>query len=59
VVIAQQHAVAFDEVEQVRHLLQVRRDIRVVPGEVRVVELNVDYVLDLAVRRVQLAGSVQ
>ena len=46
VVVGEQRAVAADEVQQVRHLLEVRRDVPVVPQEVRVVELDLDDVLD-------------
>ena len=45
------------EVQQVRHLLEVGRDVRVVPQKVRVVELQVDDVLDIALRRMQLTTS--
>ncbi len=38
-----------------RHLLEVRGNVRVIAREVNVVELNVDDVLDVAVRRVQRA----
>ena len=57
VVVRQQCPVALDEVEQVRHLLEVGRDVRVVTQEVRVVELDVDDVLDLVVLRLEVAGS--
>ena len=50
VVVREQGAVAADEVQQVRHLLEVRRDVSAVPQEMRVVELNLDHVLD-AVRK--------
>ena len=49
-------AVRAHEVEQVRHLLEVGRDVRVVPPEVDVVEDDVDDVLDLCVGRLQLAA---
>ena len=49
-----ERAVVLDEVEQVRHLLEVGRDVRVVPQEVHVVELEVDDVLDRAVLRLKL-----
>src|SRR2546425_13114096 len=42
--------VVLDEIEQVRHLLEIRGDVGVVPSEVRVVELDVDHVLDGALR---------
>ena len=41
-----QRAVVLNEVQQVRHLLEVGRDVRVVPPEVDVVELELDDVLD-------------
>jgi hypothetical protein len=46
VVVGEQRAVVHDEVEQVRHLLQVGRDIWIVPAEVHVIELDVDDVFD-------------
>ena len=49
----EQRAVAGQEVLQRRHLLEVGRDVRVVPGEVGVVVLDVD---DVLVRRRQMAG---
>ena len=57
VVVGQQHAVVLDEVEQVGHLLQVRRHVGVVAGEVDVVELDVNDVLDLLVSRIELAAA--
>ncbi|HEU4731937.1 MAG TPA: hypothetical protein VFT22_28775 [Kofleriaceae bacterium] len=56
-VIAEQRAVAGDELEQVRHLLEVGRHARVVAPEVDVVELHVDHVLDPAVRSVERAAG--
>src|SRR5260370_1068869 len=38
-------AVGGEEVEQVRHLLEIGRDVGVVPGEVDVVEDETDHVL--------------
>ena len=55
--VAEQDAVALDEVEQIGHLLEVGRDVGVVAGEVRVVELDVDDVLDLTFGRVELASA--
>ena len=46
VLMGDQRPVAGDEVEQVRHLLQVAGHVRLVPGVVHVVELDVDDVLD-------------
>src|SRR5207244_6824642 len=42
VVVRHQYTVVLDEIEQVRHLLEIRGDVGVVPSEVRVVELDVD-----------------
>ena len=53
VIVCQERSVAADEVEQVRHLLQVGRDVRVVPPEMGVVELHVDHVFDAVA---ELAG---
>jgi hypothetical protein len=49
VVVRVERPLAAQEVEQVRHLLEVRRDVRAVAVEVRVVELEVDDVPDAAV----------
>src|SRR5947209_10116224 len=53
--IGEQRTVALDKVEQVRHLLQVRWNVRVVTREVGIVELNVDNVLNIAFGGVELA----
>ena len=50
VVVREQRAVVLEKVVEMRHLLQVRLDIRVVAVEVRVVELEIDHVLDVVVR---------
>ena len=57
-IVGDQRPVALDEVQQVRHLLQVRRNVGVVALEVGVVELDVDDVLDLSVGGVQLTRAV-
>jgi len=61
VVVGEQGAVVADEVEQARHLLEIGGDVRVVAAEMRVVELDVDDVLDVAARRLELttAGSIR
>jgi hypothetical protein len=41
VVVGKESAIAFQEVEQVRHLLEVGRNVRVVSAEVDIVKLNV------------------
>ena len=51
-----ERAVDANEVQEVRHLLEVRRDVRVVPEEMDVVEDDVDDVLDLPVGRLQLTA---
>ncbi len=48
VVVRVERAVVLQEVQQMRHLLEIRRDVRVVPQEVDVVELQIDDVLDLS-----------
>ncbi len=48
-VVGDERAVVLEEVQEVRHLLEVRRDLVVVAPVVRVVELQVDDVLDLPV----------
>src|SRR5579862_5344581 len=49
--------VVLDEIEQVGHLLQVRRDVGIVAREVHVVELDVYDVLDFPRARVKLARA--
>ncbi len=39
------------------HLLEVRRDVRVVTREVCVVKLDVDHVLNVASGRIELAAT--
>ena len=46
VVVGQKRAVTGEEVQQVRHHLQVGRDVGVVPEEVHIVERQLDHVLD-------------
>src|SRR3989442_6756909 len=41
-----------------RHLLQVGRDVRIVPREVRIIERDGDDVLDIAFRRRQVTAVV-
>jgi hypothetical protein len=53
-VVRAERAVVLDEVEQMRHLLEIGRHVRVVALEMGVVELDLDDVLDLALGRVQL-----
>src|SRR5262249_31759573 len=55
VVVRVERPVALQEVQQVRHLLHVGRDVRGVPLEVDVAQLEVDDVLDLPVAA-ELAG---
>ena len=50
-------AVLLQEVQQVRHLLEVGRDVRVVPREVDVVEDDVDHVRDAVAVSWQLAAA--
>jgi len=57
VVVAADDAVALDEIQQVRYLLQIRRNIRIVGSQMHIVEDNVDNPLDLAARRIELAGG--
>jgi hypothetical protein len=44
--VGQKRPVSFEEVEQIRHLLEVGRNVRVVAAKMNIVELNVDDVLD-------------
>jgi len=57
VVVGQERAVVLDEVEQMRHLFKVGRNVGIVAVEVRVVELNVDDVTDISAGRVQFARA--
>src|SRR6266700_1515278 len=54
--VAADDAIALDEIEQVRHLLEIRRHIRIVAPQMNVVEYDIDDPLDLSARRVELAG---
>lgn len=47
--ICQERAVTLHEVEQIRHLLQIRRDVGIVAREMYVVELQIEDVLDIAI----------
>src|SRR6202040_2639648 len=55
VVIAGESAVIHEKVEEMRHLLEVGGNVRVIASEVNVVELNVNDVLDFAMSGVQRA----
>jgi hypothetical protein len=57
VVVRKQRAVAANEIEQVRHLLEIGWHVRVVPEEMHVVKDDEDDVLDITVCRVELARS--
>jgi hypothetical protein len=54
-----ERSVRLQEVEQVRHLLEIRRDARDVAAVVRVVELQVDDVLDPAVLVAEVARAAR
>ncbi len=56
-VVRQKRSVVADEVEQVRHLLKVGGDIRVITQEVDIIEDKIDHMLDAAVGRAELATS--
>jgi hypothetical protein len=56
VVVGEERPIALQEVEQVRHLLEVRGDVRVVAVVVRVVELDLDHVLDAVAVGAELAA---
>src|SRR5947208_1763651 len=56
VLVVAERPVVPQEVHQVRHLLQIRREVRPVAEQVRVVELQVDDVLDLCAVAVELAA---
>ena len=44
--VGEERPLAFEEVQQVRHLLQVGGNVGIIANEVRVIELHVDYVFD-------------
>ena len=46
VMVGEERPLAFEEVQQVRHLLQVGGNVGIIANEVRVIELHVDYVFD-------------
>ena len=50
VVVGHQHPIIRDEIQQIGHLLQVGRNIRVIADKVNVIELNINHVLDLPSR---------
>ena len=50
VVIAGEGAVIHEKVEEMRHLLEVGGNVWIVAGEVDVVELKINYALDLPSR---------
>ena len=52
VVVCEQRAVVHHEVQQMRHLLKVGRNVGVVAAKMRVVKLDADDVLNLAARGV-------
>ena len=53
--IAADDAIALEEVEKVRHLLEIRRHVRIVAPQMNVVEHDIDDMLDVSARRVELA----
>jgi hypothetical protein len=57
VVVGEQCAVVPQKAQQMWHLLEIGRHVRVVPQEVRVIELQVDDVLNVTLRRAQLTAS--
>src|SRR4029453_2168076 len=56
VLVVAERPVVAQEVQQVRHLLQVRGDVRPVAEQVRVVELQVDDVLDVRAVAVEVTA---
>jgi hypothetical protein len=56
VVIAADGAVALNEVEQIRNLFEIGRNVRIVAPQMHVVENDMDNTLDLAARGIQLTG---
>jgi hypothetical protein len=57
VIVGQHGAVALDEIQEVRHLLQVGWNVRVVAREVDVVELDVNNVLDGTIAGTELTSA--
>jgi len=58
-VVSQNDAVTFDEIEESRHLLEVGGHVRVVTRKMNVIELNVDDVFDVSARRTQTALAIR
>jgi hypothetical protein len=58
-VIAAHDAVVLHEIEQVRHLLKVRRDVGVVSPQMHVIELYIHDTLDLIAGGMELTGSLR
>jgi hypothetical protein len=56
-IVRHQRAIVRDEVEQMRHLLQIGWHVGVVALEVGIIELNVDHMLDIAARRGEMATA--
>ena len=57
VMIREDDTIVLDEVQKAWYLFQVRRDVGVVPREVRIVERDVDYMLNLSVGGVEPAAA--
>src|ERR1700687_1631089 len=56
VMIAADRAVALNEVEQVRHLFEIGRNVRIVAPQMHVVENDMNNAFDLTAWRIQLTG---
>ena len=56
VMIAADGAVALDEIEQIRHLFEIGRNVRIVAPQMHVVENDMNNVFDLTARGIQLTG---
>jgi hypothetical protein len=58
VVVRTQRTSVTEKIEQMRHLLEIGWDIRVVATQVSVIELDVDEMLDFASSRIEIAGAL-
>ena len=55
--VGEQYTILFNEVEQMGHLFKIRGNVRIVTREVRVVELDIDHVLNGAASRIENANA--
>src|SRR5713226_7769586 len=56
VMVGENGPLGLENVQEVRHLLEIGRHVRVIADKMRVIELNIDDMLDSSLGRVQRAG---